>query len=158
MNGHQMRKARYPAITAGMTEPTSTQDLFKGRHFDQEIIILCVRWYLAFKLSSRDLALRMGEREILGGSSRFLGLRSRAEIRIPAPESVLPLIVEHAGSYLQEEMRTALAPSHLLFLHHSLAHDLIDRRLDETGSDPFPVAIALPVVRYELLVALDVGV
>jgi hypothetical protein len=26
-----------------MTEPTSAQDLFKGRHFDQEIIILCVR-------------------------------------------------------------------------------------------------------------------
>jgi hypothetical protein len=26
---------------AGMTEPTSAQDRFKGRHFDQEIIILC---------------------------------------------------------------------------------------------------------------------
>ena len=92
-----------------MTEPTSTQDLFKGRHFDQEIIILCVRWYLAFKLSSRDLALRMGEREILGGSSRFLGLRSRAEVRMLAPEGVLPLLVEYAGSYLQEEMRSTLA-------------------------------------------------
>jgi hypothetical protein len=42
-----------------MTEPTSAQDLFKGRHFDQEIIILCVRWYLAFKLSSRDLVQMM---------------------------------------------------------------------------------------------------
>jgi hypothetical protein len=83
------------------------------------------------------------------GSSRFLGLRSRPEVRIPAPEGVLPLLVEYAGSYLQEEMRSTLAPSHLLFLHHSLAHYLIDRRLDETGSDPFPVAIALPVVRYE---------
>ena len=38
-----------------MTEPTSAQDLFKGRHFDQEIIILCVRWYITFKLSFRDL-------------------------------------------------------------------------------------------------------
>jgi hypothetical protein len=38
-----------------MTEPTLAQDLFKGRHFDREIIVLCVRWYLAFKLSSRDL-------------------------------------------------------------------------------------------------------
>src|SRR5271165_7461020 len=45
-------------------------------------------------------------------------------VRIPAPEGVLPLLVEHAGSYLQEEMRSTLAPSHLLFLHHSLAHDL----------------------------------
>ena len=29
----------------------SIDDLFKGRHFDREIIILCVRWYLRFKLS-----------------------------------------------------------------------------------------------------------
>jgi transposase-like protein len=48
-----------------MTEPTSAQDLFKGRHFNQEIIILCVRWYLAFKLSSRDLVQMMAERGVL---------------------------------------------------------------------------------------------
>jgi hypothetical protein len=30
--------------------------MFKGRHFDQEIIILCVRWYVTYKLSYRDLA------------------------------------------------------------------------------------------------------
>jgi len=32
---------------------------YKGRHFDQEIIILCVRWYLRFKLSFRDLVEMM---------------------------------------------------------------------------------------------------
>jgi transposase-like protein len=32
---------------------TSIDDLFKGRHFDREIIILCVRWYPRFKLSLR---------------------------------------------------------------------------------------------------------
>src|SRR5437588_3270890 len=47
-----------------MIEPTSAQDLFKGRHFDQEIIVLCVRWYLTFKLSSRDLVQMMAERGI----------------------------------------------------------------------------------------------
>ena len=40
-------------------------DLFKGRHFDREIIVLCVRWYLTYKLSSRDLVQMMAEREIL---------------------------------------------------------------------------------------------
>jgi transposase-like protein len=45
-----------------MTELVSAQDLFKGRHFDQEIIVLCVRWYLTFKLSSRDLVQMMAER------------------------------------------------------------------------------------------------
>jgi transposase-like protein len=40
-------------------------DLLKGRHFDREIIVLCVRWYLTYKLSSRDLVQMMAEREIL---------------------------------------------------------------------------------------------
>jgi transposase-like protein len=39
-------------------------DLFKGRHFDREIIVLCVRWYLRFKLSSRDLVEMMAERGV----------------------------------------------------------------------------------------------
>ena len=38
--------------------------LFKGRHFEREIIILCVRWYLRFKLSFRDLVEMMAERGI----------------------------------------------------------------------------------------------
>jgi transposase-like protein len=42
----------------------SMVDLFKGRHFDREIIILCVRWYLRFKLSFRDLVEMMAERGV----------------------------------------------------------------------------------------------
>jgi transposase-like protein len=37
-------------------------ELFEGRHFEREIIILCVRWYLRFKLSFRDLVEMMAER------------------------------------------------------------------------------------------------
>ena len=40
-------------------------DLFKGRHFDQQVIVLCVRWYLGYKLSSRDLVNMMDERGIV---------------------------------------------------------------------------------------------
>ena len=40
------------------------EELFKGRHFDWEIVVLCVRWYLSFKLSYRDLVARIGERGI----------------------------------------------------------------------------------------------
>src|SRR5215471_6135035 len=39
--------------------------LFKRRHFDQEIIILCVQWYITYKLSYRDLQEMMAERGIL---------------------------------------------------------------------------------------------
>jgi len=38
--------------------------MFKGRHFDQSIILLCVRWYLAYSLSLRDLKEMMSERGI----------------------------------------------------------------------------------------------
>ena len=38
--------------------------MFKGRHFDQSIILLCVRWYLAYGLSLRDLKEMMAERGI----------------------------------------------------------------------------------------------
>ena len=40
------------------------EELFKGRHFDQEIVVLCVRWYLSFKLSYRDLVSMMAERGV----------------------------------------------------------------------------------------------
>ena len=36
--------------------------LFTGRHFEAEIIVLCVRWYLRFKLSLRDLVEMVAER------------------------------------------------------------------------------------------------
>ncbi|MFM0334869.1 MULTISPECIES: IS6 family transposase [Paraburkholderia] len=37
-------------------------ELFKGRHVERELIILCVRWYCRYKLSYRDLAEMMVER------------------------------------------------------------------------------------------------
>ena len=36
--------------------------LFRGRHFPDEIILLCVRWYLRYSLSYRDLEEIMTER------------------------------------------------------------------------------------------------
>lgn len=38
--------------------------MFSGRHFDQTAILLCVRWYLAYNLSLRDLEVMMAERGI----------------------------------------------------------------------------------------------
>ena len=36
--------------------------LFRGRHFQDEIIVLCLRWYLRYSLSYRDLEEMMAER------------------------------------------------------------------------------------------------
>ena len=39
-------------------------ELFKGRHFEAEIIVLCVRWYLRYPLSLRQLEEIMAERNL----------------------------------------------------------------------------------------------
>ena len=45
-----------------MSKMRGVKDLFAGRHFDRDVIILCVRWYLCYKLSFRDLVEMMAER------------------------------------------------------------------------------------------------
>ena len=39
-----------------------SESLFKWKHFLPEIIVLCIRWYLKYKLSFRDLVEIMAER------------------------------------------------------------------------------------------------
>jgi transposase-like protein len=45
-----------------MSKLKNLDGLFAGRHFDRDVIILCVRWYLRYKLSLRDLVEMMAER------------------------------------------------------------------------------------------------
>jgi transposase-like protein len=49
-------------LRSSMGTVKAVAELFEGRHFDREVIILCVRWYLRFKLSLRDLVEMMAER------------------------------------------------------------------------------------------------
>jgi transposase-like protein len=57
-----------------MSKLKSLEESFGGRHFDREIIILCVRWYLRYKLSLRDLVSphRRSEPPVSPGESRSL--------------------------------------------------------------------------------------
>ncbi len=41
--------------------------MFKGRHFDRSVTLLCVRWYLAYNLSLQNLEQLMVERGISVG-------------------------------------------------------------------------------------------
>ena len=52
----RLKAVQWPEVSLGLDE------LFEGRHFDREVIVLCVRWYLRFKLSYRDLVEMMAER------------------------------------------------------------------------------------------------
>jgi len=47
-----------------VAKPCFVAALLKGRHSDSSIIILCVRWYITYKLSYRDLRDMMAERGV----------------------------------------------------------------------------------------------
>ena len=66
---------------------TSIDELFMGRHFDREIIILCVRWYLRFKLSLRDLVEMMAERGIDLAHTTIMRLRRGVHVMISSTRS-----------------------------------------------------------------------
>jgi transposase-like protein len=55
-----------------MSRLVPVEELFKGRQFDQEIVVLCVRWYLSFKLSFRDLVAMMSESGIIRAHTTIL--------------------------------------------------------------------------------------
>ena len=69
--------------------------LFRGRHFQDHLIVLCVRWYLRYCLTLRDLEELMAERGLSVNHSTIgrwvlryapeLNKRVRREVRAPNP-------------------------------------------------------------------------
>ena len=56
-----------------------SQHPFKWRHFQSDIILLCVRWYLRYSLSYRDLEEMMAERGLCVDHTTIY--RSRSALR-----------------------------------------------------------------------------
>ena len=54
---------------------------FKGTHFPQEIMLTCVRWYVADPLSYRHVEELMEERGVSGDHSTIRGRRPAPEVR-----------------------------------------------------------------------------
>src|SRR5665213_57799 len=105
----------------------SVNEIFKRRHFDREIIVLCVRRYLRHKLSFRYLAEMMAERGLSPptrrscvGSDAFLprsrnaGTASPARLeRALASYSAIDVLITGCSTWLrqQEAPRTYLPAS-----------------------------------------------
>ena len=70
-----------------------SQNPFKWRHFQADIILLCIRWYLRYALSYRDLEEMMLERGLLCRSHHDLSLGAavcpRAGEALPATSESL---------------------------------------------------------------------
>jgi hypothetical protein len=69
-------KGLYRTIPAStrrlMTKPIARDPIYRSRRFDAEIIALCVRWYIAYRLSYRDLQAMLAERGIAVSHSTIL--------------------------------------------------------------------------------------
>ena len=70
------------------------------------------------------------------------------EVGVPALVVVGEGVVEYPGADLEQQMRAAVTPAHLLLLDHAFADDLVDRGFHERGGDDLAGAVALPVVGY----------
>jgi len=46
--------------------------MFRGRHFDRTVIVLCVRCYITYKLSYRDLVQMTAERGVAVSQTTIL--------------------------------------------------------------------------------------
>jgi transposase-like protein len=64
-----------------MTKRLERDAVYLKRHFDAEIIVLSVRWYITYKSSYRDLAAMMAERGVVVSHHHALGYSLRARVR-----------------------------------------------------------------------------
>ena len=55
-----------------MTKPIARDAMYRQRAFDAEVIQLCVRWYITYRLSYRDLVEMMAERGVKVAHSTIL--------------------------------------------------------------------------------------
>jgi transposase-like protein len=47
-----------------VTQPIGRDAIYRRRRFPRDVIETCVRWYLTYRLSYRDLVSLMAEREV----------------------------------------------------------------------------------------------
>ena len=89
----QCRKRRLRQFARVKQMRESRPELFRGRHFRDDVIVLCVRWYLRYPLSYRNLEEMMAERGLAVDHSTIarrvlryapvLNQRIRSEMRHP---------------------------------------------------------------------------
>ena len=105
--------------------------MFRGRHFEDRIIVLCVRWYLRYSLSYRDLEETPGLAKLLYTLARAIAGRRKFSEAEPLYERALS-VLEPSGE--AEQLTIAAVLNHLGMLFH------------ESGREAEAVASRLTVV------------
>src|SRR5256884_6062092 len=83
---------------------TRRNPLFAGRWFEDEVILLCLRWYFRFKLSYRDLVEMLSERGLIIAHTTIL---RRSEEHTSELQSRLHLVCR----LLLEKTQTMRSPA-----------------------------------------------
>jgi transposase-like protein len=149
--------------------PEARPELFRGRHFRDEIIVLCVRWYLRYPLSYRNLEEMMAERGLRVDHSTIarwvlryapvLNERIRSEVRNPNRSwrvdetyirvagqwTYLYRAIDSAGNtidFLLSPKRYLVAAKGFLQLALAQAGDIRPRVINVDGHAAYPAAIA----------------
>ena len=147
----------------------SRPELFRGRHFQDEIIVLCVRWYLRYPLSYRNVEEMMAERGLPVDHSTLarwvlryapvLNQRIRSEMRNPnrswrVDETYIRVggqwrylyrAVDSAGNtidFLLSPFRDAVAAKGFLQLAIAQAGHIHPRVINVDGHPAYSAAIA----------------
>ena len=89
-------------------------------------------------------------------AARAAAHQSQNESWVPALEGAVEIVVEDLGADLEQEVRSAGCPAHLLFLDHPFADDLVHGGVDERVGDRLAAAVALAVVGDPGGVGVDV--
>ena len=143
--------------------------LFRGRHFHDEIIVLCLRWYLRYPLSYRNLEEMMAERGLTVDHSTIarwvlryapvLNDRIRSEMRNPNRSwrvdetyvrvagqwTYLYRAIDSAGNtidFLLSPYRDLVAAKGILQLAITQASPVRPRVINVDGHPAYPAAVA----------------
>jgi len=84
-----------------MSRFVPVEELFKSRHLDQEIVVLCVRWNLSFKLSFYDLVAMMSERGIKMAHTTILRWVQHDSPKFERRGSGMPALLAAPGGWIR---------------------------------------------------------
>ena len=76
---------------------------------------------------------------------------------MPALKCLPQIVVQNVHPNLQQEVRTARRPSHLLLFYESFSDDLVDCGLDETSQNTLAASVPFPIVDDGSRIAIDVS-
>ncbi len=119
-----------------MPRLSSSKGLFKGRHFGQEVVVLCVRWYLGYKLSYRDLVAILGEHRLY-----FVVMMVRVKGSAGAPEKDSLLTKRYSRTPLVDQISDQAGPSRLVTCPDPRAVIAVEVFVEEQAISPMRIVL-----------------